>query len=205
MIYLYDHIYRCNNKNVIKTSENLILTNIKNITFWKYFSKLPLSTHRIYSLSFFHVRDLRKQICNIYIPSSQKTLCFTGFFKFSRYVKTANRKQIIYILYIIHLYIAANSVESLTTVTAHKMKFSIKDFFSKCDQIRRKLCSKCVTGKCVARIFNSLLCKQFGCRLCLIIKYDLGSLTFAIVVASFLFQYKKLVFINFVWVAVPRS
>ena len=27
----------------------------------------------------------------------------------------------------------------ITTITAQKMKFSIKDFFSKCDQIRRKL------------------------------------------------------------------
>ena len=28
---------------------------------------------------------------------------------------------------------------TLDGVTAQKMKFSIKDFFSKCDQIRRKL------------------------------------------------------------------
>ena len=30
-------------------------------------------------------------------------------------------------------------------VTAQKMKFSIKDFFSKCDQIRRKLHHNCNT------------------------------------------------------------
>ena len=31
------------------------------------------------------------------------------------------------------------SVKDLTSVTAQKIKFSFKDFFSKCDQIRRKL------------------------------------------------------------------
>ena len=34
---------------------------------------------------------------------------------------------------------ADNGFISLTTYTAQKMKFSIKDFFSKCNQIRRKL------------------------------------------------------------------
>ena len=29
--------------------------------------------------------------------------------------------------------------QSWITITAQKMKFSIKDFFSKCDQIRREL------------------------------------------------------------------
>ena len=30
-------------------------------------------------------------------------------------------------------------MEICSDITAHKMKFSITDFFSKCDQIRRKL------------------------------------------------------------------
>ena len=32
-----------------------------------------------------------------------------------------------------------NTPLSITLITAQKMKFSIKDLFSKCDQIRRKL------------------------------------------------------------------
>ena len=32
-----------------------------------------------------------------------------------------------------------NSIDQFKRSTAQKMKFSIKDFFSKCDQIRRKL------------------------------------------------------------------
>ena len=32
-----------------------------------------------------------------------------------------------------------NTIFDIANVTAQKMKFSIKDFFSKCDQIRRKL------------------------------------------------------------------
>ena len=32
-----------------------------------------------------------------------------------------------------------NEQSTLHCITAQKMKFSIKDFFSKCDQIRRKL------------------------------------------------------------------
>ena len=32
-----------------------------------------------------------------------------------------------------------SSYEGKSTVTAQKIKFSIKDFFSKCDQIRKKL------------------------------------------------------------------
>ena len=35
--------------------------------------------------------------------------------------------------------IFVDSWEKVLTITAQKMKFSIKDFFSKCDQIRRKL------------------------------------------------------------------
>ena len=33
----------------------------------------------------------------------------------------------------------ASSYETRGVYTAQKMKFSVKDFFSKCDQIRRKL------------------------------------------------------------------
>ena len=34
---------------------------------------------------------------------------------------------------------ASRKKNALSTITAQKMKFSIKDFFSKCDQIRKKL------------------------------------------------------------------
>ena len=41
-------------------------------------------------------------------------------------------------------------LKQTATITAEKMKFSVKDFFSKCDQIRRKL-----------RIWSHLLEKSF--------------------------------------------
>ena len=39
--------------------------------------------------------------------------------------------------------------------TAQKMKFSIKDFFSKCDQIRRKLEGKRLEGKSYDILINA--------------------------------------------------
>ena len=37
--------------------------------------------------------------------------------------------------------------QNVVYYTAQKMKFSIKDFFSKCDQIRRKLTEEILNGK----------------------------------------------------------
>ena len=38
----------------------------------------------------------------------------------------------------LNIRVAPRAAERLETYTAQKMKFSIKDFFIKCDQIRRK-------------------------------------------------------------------
>ena len=42
--------------------------------------------------------------------------------------------------------------------TAQKMKFSFKDFFSKCDKIRRKLQFPCEFGKSLMKNFIFLQC-----------------------------------------------
>ena len=73
-----------------------------------------------------------------------------------------------------------------TDVTAQKMKFSITDFFSKCDQIRRKL-----------RIWSHLLTKSvmenfIFCALCQICIQHLES----VLSANFQVNLTKFVFIK---------
>ena len=63
------------------------------------------------------------------------------------------------VLCIIYIYERVKSQTSFSAYTAQKVKFSVKDFFSKCDQIRRKL-RKSFTDKFIFLCSDSFLMRN---------------------------------------------